>query len=141
MESSCYKTSNNKYFDSPPRMDDARHFTDYSSNSQTNNILRSNNNISDNNDYRKFLTDNAEKLMNLNRTYSCQKNCSKPCKYNNDIAVPHHSEIVCNNSTCNVTELNPEGIGLKVNYGHEQNCKDWPESVSVNQPCNRCNRT
>ena len=37
--SSCYKTSNNKYFNLPPRMDDARHFTDYRPNCVMNNLL------------------------------------------------------------------------------------------------------
>ena len=34
---SCYKASNNKYFNCPPRMDDGRHFTDYRSSCDTNN--------------------------------------------------------------------------------------------------------
>ena len=38
-------TSNNKYFDCPPRMDDARHFTDYRPNRDVNNKIRHNNKI------------------------------------------------------------------------------------------------
>ena len=40
---SCHKTSDNKHFDCPPRMDDGRHFTDYRSNCHINNLVRSNN--------------------------------------------------------------------------------------------------
>ena len=42
---SCYKTSNNKYFKCPPRMDDGRHFTDYRPNCHVNNLVRANNKI------------------------------------------------------------------------------------------------
>ena len=31
-KNNCHKTTNNKYFQCPPRMSDGRHFTDYRSN-------------------------------------------------------------------------------------------------------------
>ena len=43
--STCYKTSDNKFMDCPPRMADGRHFTDYRPNCHTNNLLRADNNI------------------------------------------------------------------------------------------------
>ena len=36
----CYRTSNNKYFTAPPRMADARHFTDYRENTKVNTALQ-----------------------------------------------------------------------------------------------------
>jgi hypothetical protein len=63
----CYKTSNNKWFSCPPRMDDARHFTDYRPNCHMNNLVRTNNEIVNSYDYRQFLTRNADKLIDLNR--------------------------------------------------------------------------
>ncbi len=71
---SCYKASNNKYFNCPPRMDDGRHFTDYRPNCHVNNLVRSNNATLNSHEYRMFLTHNAGKLMDLNRTYTTQKN-------------------------------------------------------------------
>ena len=41
----CYKTTNNKYFNCPPRMSDGRHFTDYRPVCDVNNLIASNNNL------------------------------------------------------------------------------------------------
>lgn len=76
----CYKTSNNKYFDCPPRMDDGRHFTDYRNNCYVNNLVRNNKNITNSFQYRMFLTRNANKIMDLNKKYTCQKNCCGDCQ-------------------------------------------------------------
>jgi hypothetical protein len=76
--------------------------------------------------------------MDLNRVYACQKNCCKPCEYDNNIEMPHHSEIVCDSKNCQINEINPSGIGVKVNYGAPLDCKDLSKSVVVNQPTNMC---
>ena len=77
---SCNYVSNNKYFKSPPRMDDARHFTDYRPNCHVNNLVASNNGILNSFEYRMFLTHNANNLMELNRSYAVQKNGNGECK-------------------------------------------------------------
>ena len=79
----CGKVSNNKHFDCPARMDDGRHFTDYRPACHLNNMIRVNNDVVNSYDYRMFLTNNATKLMDLNRQYSCEKNCSKNCVSDN----------------------------------------------------------
>ena len=71
----CMKTSNNKFFGCPPRMDDGRHFTDYRGNCYVNNLIRANNNTFNSYQYRMFLTQNADNMMQMNRTNACQKNC------------------------------------------------------------------
>ena len=43
--SKCSKTTNNKYFNCPPRMDDGRHFTDYRPNCHSTNVITGNANI------------------------------------------------------------------------------------------------
>ena len=63
--SSCYKASNNKYSKCPPRMDDGRHFTDYRPSCHINNLVRANNGILNSHQYRMFLQQNSDKLMNL----------------------------------------------------------------------------
>ena len=70
---SCYKTSNNKYFKCPPRMSDGRHFTDYRLNCGVNNLIENNQQITSSYQYRQHLTHNATKLMDLNRNNN--RNC------------------------------------------------------------------
>ena len=79
-KSSCTKTSNNKYPNCPPRMDDGRHFTDYQPNCHLNNLMRSNNATNNSFQYRMFLTQNANKIMDINRKQACEKNCCAPCQ-------------------------------------------------------------
>ena len=138
----CYKTSNNKHFKAPPRMADGRHFTDYRPNCYVNNLLRANNKLHNSFQYRKFLTDNADNLMNLNRSYACQKNCSGPCvkPYEQGTMLPHQSEVTCNSTNCDVQITNPNGLGQGRNYGSPEfkHCKGWPDSLPVNQPYNCC---
>jgi len=88
----CYKTSNNKYFGLPPRMDDGRHFTDYRGNCSVNNLIRENKEINNSFKYRMFLTKNANKIMDINRMYSCQKNCSSPCQESYNIGKSSKEE-------------------------------------------------
>ena len=139
--SSCYKTSNNKYFKCPPRMDDGRHFTDYRPNCHVNNLIRSNNSITTSFQNRKFLTNNAKKLMDLNRTYACQKNCCGPCKepYNQGTMTPEQSRKSCNNNSCKTDLVNQEGLGQGRVYSEEESsCSNWPKSLPINQPYNCC---
>ena len=64
-------SNNNKsYASCPARMDDGRHFTDYRPNCFVNNLIQSQNSITDSYKYRMFLQENASKLMELNRLYA-----------------------------------------------------------------------
>jgi hypothetical protein len=101
MNNLCYKTSNNKHFGCPPRMDDGRHFTDYRANCHVNNIVRSNNTIMNSFQYRMFLTHNADKFINLNRKYSCQKNCCGPCQKNSNGILRQNGKENSNNVKIN----------------------------------------
>lgn len=82
----CYKTTNNKYFNCPPRMDDGRHFTDYRPNCHLENVVRENNHIFNSFQYRMFLMHNADKIMDINRKYACDMNCCGPCDNKQTIA-------------------------------------------------------
>lgn len=77
----CDKTSNNKFFDCPPRMSDGRHFTDYRNTRYVNNMTRIQNDIQGSYNYRVFLQNNARKLMKVNRRYNQQKNGCQSCSY------------------------------------------------------------
>ena len=111
--SSCYKTSDNKYFNLPPRMDDARHFTDYRPNCVVNNHIKSENNILSSYEYRIFLTNNAKKIMDVNKKLSYINNGSYDCI--NDYAVgtmlPEKNKFNCNMQTCNIVDNYDNGIG------------------------------
>ena len=98
----CYKTSNNKYFGCPARMADGRNFTDYRPDCYVNNLIRQNNSTYNSFQYRMFLTHNAENLMNVNRTYACEKNCCGPCQSPYDVGtmMPSNSAIDCNANKC-----------------------------------------
>lgn len=137
----CYKTSNNKYFNCPPRMADGRHFTDYRPNCHVNNLLRANNKLYNSFQYRKFLTDNADNLMNINRAYACQKNCCGPCvkPYEQGTMLPLQSEVTCNENVCDVNVINPDGLGQGRNYSNGcKHCKKWPNELPIDQPHNCC---
>ena len=47
MDMNCYRTSNNKFFNAPPRMADGRHFTDYRPSCDANSSVRNNQNITE----------------------------------------------------------------------------------------------
>ncbi len=143
---SCYKTSNNKHFGCPPRMADGRHFTDYRPNCYVNNLLRANNNINNSFLYRKYLTENADRLMQLNRAYACQKNCCGPCvkPYNQGIMLPLHSKLSCDENNCQSNIVDQEGLGQGIDYGVNNGtnnvggCNNWQDSLPIDQPYNCC---
>lgn len=137
---SCYKTSNNKHFKCPPRMDDGRHFTDYRPNCHVNNLIRANNFLLNSYDTRMFLTKNANKLMTLNRTYACQKNCCGPCKapYNSGTMLDEKNISSCTNNSCTTDLKNHNGIGNGRKYDNSSSCNSWPSSLPVGQLSNCC---
>ena len=139
----CYKTSNNKYFDCPPRMADGRHFTDYRPNCYVNNLLRANNRVKNSFEFRQFLTDNADSLMEMNRAYACQKNCCGPCKepFSSGTMLPEQSTVKCNSETCTQVLNDPKGLGQGRDYGFKDKCPKWPKKFPVNQPSNCCSNS
>lgn len=106
----CDKTSNNKYFDCPPRMDDGRHFTDYRSSDYVNNLLRMTNGIISSYDYRQYLIHNADKIMDMNREYAQEKNDCKPCNFK-PVPFRRDCDVTIKNMSCKV--VNPNGIGTR----------------------------
>ena len=153
--SDCYRTSDNKYNDAPPRMSDGRHFTDYRPSCDVNNMIIRDNNIVNSFDGRLFLQRNADEIMNINKKDACMKNCSRECEgdVKTDLVegfqstmLPERFKQVCNESTCEVVENDPNGIGLGREYftkDHEKflevanknleknNCENFNEMVDV----------
>lgn len=136
----CYKTTNNKFFNCPPRMSDGRHFTDYRPSCDLNNLIASNNNLVSSYDYRQYLIQNSDKLMDINRGYSVQMNSCGPCvqPYEQGTMLPEQTKVSCNNNSCanSLNVLNGLGQGRQyapTDCGTEWN---WPKKV----PYSCCSR-
>ena len=63
----CYRATNNKYKSCPALMSDGRGFTDYRSNRQVNDSLRSDMNIISSHNFREFLIRHSDKLLETER--------------------------------------------------------------------------
>jgi len=135
----CYKTTNNKYFNCPPRMSDGRHFTDYRPSCDVNNLIIVNNNTLSNFDYRMYLIENAEKLMDINRMYTVEKNSCGPCKepYNDGTMLPEKTKVTCDRNSCKNSSNVLNGLGQGRKYSNNADCgNNW--SYPKNVPPSRC---
>ena len=137
----CYRTSNNKFFTAPPRMADARHFTDYRENTKVNGLLQ-NEGASDNSyEYRMFLTNNAENVMDVNNKKAYLLNGVTECKtpYAQGTMLPEQERQVCNLRTCKVVTNNANGLGLGRTYSETPNpCMDAFSSAPMALDRNTC---
>lgn len=146
--SACYKTSDNKHFDCPPRMADGRHFTDYRPSCHVNDLLKADNAISNSFQYRKFLQENADTLMNKNREIACAKNCCAPCVgkglgvegFNNGTMLPEKYIQECNANFCKVVINDVNGVGTGRNYYSQgiNQCDNLPSAWPVIKQPNMC---
>lgn len=135
----CYKTSDNKFFGCPPRMADGRHFTDYRPNCYVNNLVKAENGIQNSFQYRLFLSQNADQLMDINRGHACQKNCCSPCQepFQQGTLLPEETKQVCDKHSCRFIPNDQNGLGLGRVYSNEK-CDNLPEAWPVNQQANSC---
>jgi len=110
----CNKTSNNKYFDCPARMDDGRTFTDYRPSNTVDDMIRYSNNVMSSYEYRQFLINNANNIMNVNNQYTVDKvsmsNCTAP-----EMPFKTVCDVNKQYSKCAPTNLNGIGIQNVVN--------------------------
>ena len=108
MSKICNKTSNNKYFDSPARMDDGRTFTDYRSSSQVDDMIRYSNNVIGSYEYRQFLIHNGNNIIKVNQQYTSDKvGC-----HSNVSPIPFKNVCDVNKSCSRCHIENSNGIGL-----------------------------
>ena len=143
---SCYRTTDNKYDDAPPRMADGRHFTDYRQSCDLNNVITKDNNIKNSFETRLFLQHNASNLMDLNRANACLRNCSRECgaDVNDDVVegfestmLPEKYKQVCNANSCEYKLNNSDGLGLGREYFTE-NHRHQINVVNKNLGKNEC---
>lgn len=138
----CNKTSNNKYFDCPARMDDGRTFTDYRSSSHVDDMIRYSNNIMGSYEYRQFLINNATNIMDINNQYTSNKVGCKSC---NAMHIPFHTKCDINNSFSVCSTVNPHGIGLENSVSDLENFsiltkKGFPHTPKQNPITNKDER-
>lgn len=127
---SCTRTSNNKHFKCPPRMDDGRHFTDYRPHCHIENLIQRNNGTHSSFQNRLFLTQNAEQLMELNRKEACSKNCCGPCQppYQISTTMPEGRAMVTNTDLpCGAKRSQPSSI--PTNSDSPLACPEWNEGM------------
>lgn len=110
---SSTRATNNKY-DCPPRMSDGRQYTSYYPRCATNfyDLPKPLSSY----DYRMFLTENAEKLMEKNRAQASADNYCGPCVKPSTM-LAEQSKQVCDGRTCAFPVNEPTGLGL----GRQQN--------------------
>ena len=137
----CYKTSDNKYKDCPPRMSDGRHFTDYRPVCDVNNLIKLDRNIMSSFDYRGFLQNNGSQLIERNREKACMENCCGPCDETlegfQSTMLPEQTVQVQGSNSVEFKLKNPNGLGLGRDYGLNSS-PEVPFGFSFNSRENEC---
>jgi len=126
-KNTCHKTTNNKYFQCPPRMSDGRHFTDYRSSVYVNDLIRSTNKTGSNYEYRQFLIHNADSLIKMNNEYMNYMNGCSEC---NATQVPFKTECFINQNYSNCYLKDDNGIGI---YNKTSQIQDNKSNVQLGQ--------
>ena len=103
------KTSNNKYFECPARMDDGRLFTDYRASSTVDNMIRYSNNVMSSFEYRQFLIHNADNIMNVNKQYISNTAGCSDC---NTPVMPFETNCMINAQYTKCAPTNMNGMGI-----------------------------
>jgi stalled ribosome rescue protein Dom34 len=109
MNNTCNKTSDNKYFDCPARMDDGRIFTDYRPSYHVDDMIRYSNNVMGSYDYRQFLIHNGVNIIKVNSDYTADKVLCESC---NSKSMPFHTIDNINDVYSRKHVIDPNGIGI-----------------------------
>ena len=77
----CKSGNNNQYYNFPPFMNDGRNFAEWQSEAVINSTIRKKHNIKTNWDYRKYLQNNSDEIIQSNQYLACNE-CGR-CPYYN----------------------------------------------------------
>lgn len=146
--SSCFKTSDNKNLQCPARMSDSRAFTSYQSSTFVDDLIRADNNISNSLQYRVFLQNNANQLMDKHRQVACLANCCGPCpttgkeSFNDTTMLPEQYMFVTDGRTSKMVLNDINGLGTGRQYytfgRPDENCSNLPSAWPIDQAPNQC---
>ena len=137
----CIKTSNNKYANCPPRMDDGRHFTDYRPNCHMNNLHRSNNGLTNSFVSRMHLTHNATQLMSANRQHAHTMNDCGPCQppYQSGTMMREKSALVLDPSvSCGPKQSAGIHPSIPAHTSEPLTCSSWNSGVNSTIRTSNC---
>ena len=142
MPGECYKVSNNKYFNCPALMADARTFTDYRPSCVIDQGILKKNHIRSSYEYRQFLITNASKFMRENNDLNYKKNGCETCN-----AEPIPLKTVCEvDGYTSICRMNDDGgLGMdtvasnmpQLNYAP---ALEKPTQTFTNAPGQLCNK-
>lgn len=145
---SCFKTSDNKHLQCPARMSDGRSMTDYRPSNYIDDLVRADNNISNSLQYRVFLQQNANALMDKHRQVACQQNCCGPCPittkepFESGTMLPEQYMFVSDGRTGKMVLNDINGLGTGRQYytfgRPDINCTELPNAWPSNQMSNQC---
>lgn len=113
---SCNRATDGKH-DCPPRMADGRHYTDYRPRCAKN--FESLPKPMSSFDYRMFLMQNAENIMQSNREHALKENMCTPCTKPTTMLPEQHVQV-CDGRKCSFPVNDPQGLGVGRKYGGEQ---------------------
>ena len=114
---SCGERVTDCKYNCPNRLSDGRHFTDYRPRCFTN--FESLPKPMSSYDYRMFLMNNADKLIDQHRTDAYRKNLCEPCVKHSTMLPEQHVEV-CDGRTCSFPINEPEGLGIGRIFGGEK---------------------
>ena len=130
---SCYKTSDNRYYNCAPNMQDGRQFTDYRPSCSLNNLLASDNGAQSAYEYRLFLQRNGNKVRSMMKDYNKRMADCDSCK---NTMLDEQSTLSCGPNGCKKTINNLNGLGMGRNTGSIDRL--WQKDIPVNNPVNSC---
>ena len=130
---SCYKTSDNRYFNCAPMMQDGRQFTDYRPNCHINNSIAVDNGVQSAYEYRMFLQRNGAKVMGINKDYNKRMSDCNVC---GNTMLDEQTKMSCGTDGCKKTINNINGLGLGRDQGNID--RVWNGELPSVNPNNCC---
>ena len=124
------RATNNIHRKFPPMVSDGNHYTDWSTACTNNEILKNSAGITDNYDYRQWLTNNANKVMKQNRI-TAYSDCGIP--YNSFDAVAESSKYIFRNCNDKTMPHGYETSDLKNIYLSKQELQERLSAPIMNQ--------
>lgn len=113
---SCSKGTNNVNTNFPPLMEDARLFSDYYSSVLNDEMLKRNNNVKTNSDYRHYLQINAQSIISNNQLNSCNECSVCPYYSKTNLEINKATPYIFDHTLSNIRPYGYETSDLKELY-------------------------